>query len=658
MNLSPWAVGYFVFVSSLSSSVTANNGNSSNNKGFISRPAFLPKEHTKDIPKTGDFDRMSYAQWTLKCTDVPQFDALEAAAASFRTDDKLHLRNLCNDSARCAGLTAVHMNEGGRRRLHLDYSRQQVTGEVMELLYDLADAVNFHDRREAMRRGALINSTEERAVMHHVLRMPRGYDFSIYGTPINGSSAHYGRAAGRGFQKSEGNVLLQNVHRVQEKIERFSNKVRSGEIRGVTGKRLKNFVCIGIGGSQLGAEFVHEAFRADPRAAKAAQGRTLRFLANVDPVDFYLTTKDLDPAETLIIVASKTFSTAETMLNARTVRKWLDDSLASISIKQADITAKHMIAVSSNPDLCKKFGILEQNVFGFWDWVGGRFSVCSAVGLVPLSLQFSFEVMEEFLAGAHDIDEHFFNAPPRDNIPVILGLLGVWNSTFLGYGTRALLPYAQALRRFPAHIQQVDMESNGKSVALDGTPLLHESGEILFGEPGTNGQHSFYQCLHQGRVVPADFIGFMESQQPFALEKEVANHDELMSNFFAQPDALAYGKTLVDLIQEGVPAPLRQHMVFAGNRPSSSILMTKLDVFAVGQLLALYEHRTAVQGFIWGINSFDQFGVELGKVMAKNVRTQITAARLRGVSVQGFNGSTTSLLELYLNHGKMMEHEE
>ena len=590
MKLTSLALGYFLVVSSPSLVLsTNNNGNVSANSKYKNRQK----------PPSYDAKTMS-SSWTLKCTDVPQFDALEAAAQSFRTDDKLHLRNLCNDSARCAGLTALHMTNYGRQKIHLDYSRQQVTGEVMELLFDLADAVNFMDRREAMRRGAKINSTEGRAVMHHVLRMPKGYDFSIYGTTQDsGSYLHHQSMHSKNSRASDndGNLLLEQVHRVQDKIATFSNQVRSGDVRGATGKRFKNYICIGIGGSQLGAEFVKEALRADARASKAAQGRSLRFLANVDPVDFHLTTRDLDPAETLVIVVSKTLTTAETMLNARTVRKWLVDALESPSVREADIVAKHMVAVSTNAEGCKKFGILESNVFHFWDWVGGRFSVCSAVGLVPLSLQFSFEIMKEFLAGAHDMDEHFFNAPLRDNIPVILGLLGVWNSTFLGYSTRAILPYAQALRRFPAHIQQVDMESNGKRVALDGSPLVHESGEILFGEPGTNGQHSFYQLMHQGRVIPADFIGFMESQQPVDLPGEaVSNHDELMSNFFAQPDALAYGKTLVDLIQEGVPEPLREHMVFNGNRPSSSILITRLDVFAVGQLLALYEHRTAVQG--------------------------------------------------------------
>ena len=279
--------------------------------------------------------------------------------------------------------------------------------------------------------------------------------------------------------------------------------------------------------------------------------------------------------------------------------------------------------------------------------------MCSAVGILPLSLQYSFEVMSDFLAGAHDIDEHFFNDPVRENIPVILGLLGVWNSTFLGYATRALLPYAQALKRLPAHIQQVDMESNGKRVAMDGEPVPFTTGEINFGEPGTNGQHSFYQLIHQGRVVPCDFIGFCESQAPCELEGEpVANHDELMSNFFAQADALAYGKTMNDVIQEGVAENLREHKVFTGNRPSSSILMTRLDAFAIGQLLAVYEHRTAVQGFIWGINSFDQWGVELGKVLAKQVRSQLSISRKSGATVQGFNKSTTFLLETYLKGGK------
>ena len=567
--------------------------------------------------------------WTVKCTDVPQFDALQAAAQEFSNDDQLHLRNLCNDSARCAGLKALHLSHGGRKII-LDYSHQQVTGETMELLFDLADAVGFTERRASMRSGMRINVTEDRAVLHHVLRMPERYSI-----PDNPAVA----------------VKLQDVHRVRSQIRDFTDNVRSGLHMSVTGKKFKNFLCIGIGGSQLGPEFVHESLKSDPQASAAAEGLHLRFLANVDPVDFYNCTRDLDPAETLVIVVSKTFRTAGTMLNARTARMWLVNSLKSELSFEEEIISKHMVAVSCEVEHCVQFGILKSRIFGFWDWVGGRFSVCSAVGLIPLSLQYSYGVMETFLSGAHDVDEHFFTAPLRGNIPLILGLLGVWNSTFLGYSTRALLPYSQALKRFPAHIQQVDMESNGKRVALDGTPLLHHCGEITFGEPGTIGQHSFYQLMHQGRVVPADFIGFMESQQPIDIGP-VSNHDELMSNFFAQPDALAYGNTVTDLLQEGVPEELRGHKFFSGNRPSSSILMTKLDAFAVGQLLALYEHRTAVQGFIWGINSFDQHGLELGITLAKQCRAQLIASRTNGASVQGFNGATSSLLEAYLAHGK------
>jgi glucose-6-phosphate isomerase len=372
-------------------------------------------------------------------------------------------------------------------------------------------------------------------------------------------------------------------------------------------------------------------------------------------VDFFLCTRDWDPQETLIIIICKTFSAAETLLNARAVKEWLVAGFQENEneLTEAAIVTRHVIAISANVQQCVEFGVDESNIFPFGDWVSSRFSLCAAAGLIPLSLQYSYDVMCDLLRGAHDMDEHFFKAPLRDNVPILLGLLGIWNSTFLGYSTRALLPYSQALKRFPAFVQHLDMESNGKQVALDGSPLLHESGEITFGEAGTNGQNSFFQLLHQGRVVPADFIGFMEPQFEVDLASEaVSNHDELMSNFFAQPDALAYGKTLTDLIQEGVSDGVREHMVFTGNRPSSSILLTKLDAFCVGQLLALFEHRTAVQGFIWGINSFDQFGVELGKVLAKQVRAQLSASRKTGASVQGFNGSTSALLEAYLAHGK------
>jgi len=541
------------------------------------------------------------------------------------------LRILCSDSVRCSGLVAHYQTKSdANRKIILDYSRQQVTGETMELLFDLADKVGLTDKRDKMRTGVKINGTEGRSVLHHALRMPKGY------------------SAPSSLVAEE----LKEVHDVRDKIAAFVDNIRSGTHVGVSGKPLKNYVCIGIGGSQLGPEFVYEAMRADAKANKAAEGRILRFLANVDPVDFSLCTSDLDPEETLIVVISKTFTTAETMLNARTCKDWLLKGLAAKGYTNTDdIVSKHVAAVSTAIPKCVDFGIDEKNIFGFWDWVGGRFSVCSAVGLLPLSLQYSYENMSDFLDGAHDIDEHFFETPLRENIPVLLGLLGVWNSTFMGHETRALLPYSQALKRFPAHIQQVDMESNGKRVDMDGMPVPFPTGEINFGEPGTNGQHSFYQLLHQGRVVPADFVGFCESQAPVELPGEpVCNHDELMSNFFAQPDALAYGKTLNDLVQEGVPEELRQHKVFLGNRPSSSMLMSKLDAFAIGQLLAIYEHRTAVQGFIWGINSFDQWGVELGKVLATQVRAQLTASRQTSASVQGFNSSTSALLEAFISH--------
>lgn len=577
----------------------------------------------------------------LKCTEVPQYDALRNAASEFQYDDKLHLRNLCNDSSRCAGLTAVHMSEGFRKII-LDYSRQQVTGETMEMLFDLADAVEFAERREAFRVGERINTTEDKGVLHHLLRMPKGYFFS--------GSAH--RSADK---------ILEEIHTVRDQVASFSEQIRNGKLLGITGKRLTATVVVTCGGMHLGTEFVSDALSADVAASEAAKGRSIHFLSNVDPVDTYLTTEHLDPEETLIVIVSREFDSGET-LNARSATKWLIQRLAKArNITENQVIAKHVVAVTCTDNTFSKsaagqLGIPKYNVFKIWDWVIGRYSICSAAGLLPLSLQYSYPIMDDFLDGAHDMDEHFFKAPLRDNIPVLLGLLGVWNSTFMGYTSRIILPYAQALRKFPAHVQLVDMESNGKRVALDGVELHHAAGEVNFGAPGTNSHHPFFQLMHQGRVIPADFIGFMESQRPIDLPGEnVPSHDELMSNFFAQPDALAYGKTLVDLMQEGVDESLREHMVFTGNRPSSSILLTRLDAFSVGQLLALYEHRTAVQGFLWGINSFDQYGLELGKLLAKHVRVQLAASRRTGATVQGFNLSTSTLLEAYLAHEKQQE---
>ncbi|KAI7729729.1 hypothetical protein M8C21_020934 [Ambrosia artemisiifolia] len=383
---------------------------------------------------------------------------------------------------------------------------------------------------------------------------------------------------------SDGKNVVPDVWQVLDKIKEFSDKVRNGSWVGATGKALTNVIAI-----------------------------------------------------------------AETMLNARTLREWISSALGLVHQPMPQAVSKHMVAVSTNLKLVEKFGIDPNNAFAFWDWVGGRYSVCSAVGVLPLSLQYGFSVIEKFLEGARSIDQHFHSAPFENNIPVLLGLLSVWNVSFLGYPARAILPYTQALEKLAPHIQQVSMESNGKGVSIDGVRLPFEAGEIDFGEPGTNGQHSFYQLIHQGRVIPCDFIGIVKSQQPVYLKDEVVNnHDELMSNFFAQPDALAYGKTPEQLQSENVASHLVPHKTFTGNRPSLSLLLPSLDAYRIGQLLAIYEHRIAVEGFIWGINSFDQWGVELGKSLASQVRKQLHASRNKGESVEGFNFSTTKLLTRYL----------
>jgi glucose-6-phosphate isomerase len=644
----------------------------------------------------------------VKCTDVPQFDALQNAAAEFHYDEKLHLRYLCNDTSRCSGLTAVLASfvpsasassvsstastttsgvnipvPGSLRKVILDYSRQQVTGETMELLFDFADAVNFTERREAFRTGERINTTQDRPVLHHFLRMPPPFaqrptviqnvnrqqsvqqPRASFTSPSGGGGSSRNGLGGRNATQNE--LILEDIHAVRRQIDVFSRQVRSGNYRGVTGQTMVNTVVVSAssGGMHSGTQFVHQALAADVNASTAADGRRLHFLSNIDPVDTYFTTHDLDPARTLVVMVAKDFGNSNEMLNLRSIRNWLVTNLFSVggggdgggggggNISENMIIERHMVAVTAVNSTYQHMGIPKSNIFRIWDWVIGRFSVCSAVGVLPLSLQYGSDIVSDFLNGAHDMDEHFFNAPLRDNIPVLMGLLGMWNSTFMGYTTRAVLPFSEALGAFPAHVQLIDMESNGKRVAVDGMQLHHPAGEIDFGEVAGNSHHPFYQLMHQGRVVPADFIGFMESPRPMELPGEaVSSHDEFMSNFFAQPDALAYGKSLVDLIQEGIPDGLREHMVFPGNRPSSSILVTRLDPFSIGQLLALYEHRTAVQGFLWGINSFDQFGLEMGKLLAKYIRVQLAASRRTGATVQGFNQSTSSLLEAYLAHGK------
>ncbi|XP_024536787.1 glucose-6-phosphate isomerase, cytosolic [Selaginella moellendorffii] len=528
--------------------------------------------------------------------------------------NKTHLRELLTDTSRCEGMIKEH--DG----ILIDFSRQRATQKTMEKLFSLSKEAKLEEKIKKMFIGEHINSTEDRAVLHVALRAPR--------------TEHI-------FES--GRDVVPDVWEVLDKIKDFSDRVRSGTWVGATGKPLTDVVAIGIGGSFLGPLFVHTALQTEPETAKAARNRKLRFLSNVDPIDVARALNGLKQETTLVVIVSKTFTTAETMLNARTVRSWITSALGSNAV------SKHMVAVSTNVKLVKEFGIDPENAFAFWDWVGGRYSVCSAVGVLPLSLQYGFENITKFLEGAWSIDQHFRTAPFENNLPVLLGLLSVWNASFLGCPALAILPYCQALQKLAPHIQQVSMESNGKGVTIDGKVLDYEAGEIDFGEPGTNGQHSFYQLIHQGRVVPCDFIGIIKSQQSVFLRNEiVSNHDELMCNFFAQADALAYGKTPEELRAEGVPDYLIPHKTFTGNRPSLSMLLPTLKPYTVGQLLALYEHRIAVQGFIWGINSFDQWGVELGKVLASRVRTQMNASRTKGKPVQGFNHSTTTLLNRYL----------
>lgn len=507
--------------------------------------------------------------------------------------------------------------------IYIDFSRQRVTNRTMRLLLDLASKAQLKQKINAMFNGKSINSTELRSVLHVATRARREQEIIVDGVNV-----------------------VPEVWSVLDKIKSFTERVRNGEWCGVTGKPLKNVVAVGIGGSFLGPLFVHTALRTEQKSASAAEGRILRFLANVDPIDVARALKDLHQEDTLVVIISKTFTTAETMLNARTLRAWLVEELGEESV------SKHMVAVSTNLKLVKEFGIDPENAFGFWDWVGGRYSVCSAVGMVPLCLQYGYDIMEQFLQGANDVDDHFLSAPFDSNLPVMLGLTSVWNTSFLEYPTKAILPYCQALSKLAPHIQQVSMESNGKGVDVTGHPLPYDVGEIEFGEPGTNGQHSFYQLIHQGRVVPCEFIGIIQSQQSVYLKDEiVSNHDELMCNFFAQTDALAYGKDATQLRSEGVSEELIPHKTFTGNRPSLSIMLPELNAFTVGQILALYEHRIAVQGFVWGINSFDQWGVELGKVLASQVRTMINTCRTKNQKVSptdGFNASTTKMINRYL----------
>ncbi|EER19472.1 glucose-6-phosphate isomerase, putative [Perkinsus marinus ATCC 50983] len=549
---------------------------------------------------------------------ISSTQAFANAAAAADKIKNVHLKELMADEERNKSMFVTPSDLKG---VTLDYSRERLNDASRKALFDLAEEAHLDQKIEDMFNGVKINTTEKRAVLHTALRAPRGSKVMV-----------------------DGKNVIEDVWRVLDQIKNYSDKIRSGEHRGVTGKLLKNVVAVGIGGSYLGPEFVFEALRTDPVAKKAAEGRTTKFLANVDPIDVERALDGLNAEETLLVVISKTFTTAETMLNAKTVRQWLFDNLG----KSPEVVSKHVCACSTALELTKEFGIDDENVFAFWDWVGGRYSVSSAVGCLPLALQYGFEQVNQFLQGAHLMDEHFRNTKDlSQNIPALMGLIAVWNRTFLGASSTAILPYCQALVRFVAHIQQLDMESNGKRVTLNGHTVDFSTGMVHFGEPGTNGQHSFYQELHQGTtIVPSEFIGFAKSQNPIKLAGEpVSNHDELMSNFFAQPDALAFGKGYDQLEKEGVPAELMDHKFFPGNRPSLSLLFPgTCNATSAGALLAAYEHRTMVQAAIWGTNCFDQWGVELGKVLAKSVRAHFANP---SAGVSEFCGSTQRLLKQY-----------
>ncbi|WP_199178315.1 glucose-6-phosphate isomerase [Mycobacterium hubeiense] len=477
--------------------------------------------------------------------------------------------------------------------LYIDYSKHRITRETLELLIDLAREAGLEQRRDAMFAGEHINTSEDRAVLHTALRLPRDASLIV-----------------------DGQDVVADVHAVLDRMGEFTDRLRSGEWTGATGERITTVVNIGIGGSDLGPVMVYDALR-----HYADAGISARFVSNVDPADLVATLDGLDPATTLFIVASKTFSTLETLTNATAARRWLVDTLGDAAV------AHHFVAVSTNKKLVDDFGINTDNMFGFWDWVGGRYSVDSAIGLSVMAV-IGRERFAEFLSGFHIVDEHFRTAPLLENAPALLGLIGLWYSNFFGAQSRAVLPYSNDLSRFAAYLQQLTMESNGKSVHADGTPVTTDTGEIFWGEPGTNGQHAFYQLLHQGtRLVPADFIGFSQPTDDLPTADGTGSmHDLLMSNFFAQTQVLAFGKTASEIAAEGTPAAVVPHKVMPGNRPTTSILATRLTPSVVGQLIALYEHQVFTEGVVWGIDSFDQWGVELGKTQAKALLPVITGS--------------------------------
>ena len=528
--------------------------------------------------------------------------AWKALQAHYKKVGELHLRDLfADDPKRGERMTAEVVG------LFLDYSKNRVTDETLKLLIELAQESGLQSRIDAMFRGEKINTTEKRAVLHVALRAPKGASIVV-----------------------DGEDVVPQVHAVLDKMADFSNRVRSGEWKGHTGKRIRNVINIGIGGSDLGPVMAYEALK-----HYSERAMTFRFVSNVDGTDFADAVRDLDPSETLFIVSSKTFTTLETMTNAHSARAW---SLGGLGGDEKSV-AKHFVAVSTNAAEVAKFGIDTANMFGFWDWVGGRYSMDSAIGLATM-LAIGPDNFRALLDGFHQMDEHFRTTPFERNLPVLLGLLGVWYNDFFGAQTVAVLPYEQYLKRFPAYLQQLTMESNGKHVALDGTEVTYATGPIYWGEPGTNGQHSFYQLIHQGtRLIPCDFIAFGQALNPLG-----RHHDVLLANVFAQTEALAFGKTPDEVKAEGTPDWLVPHRVFEGNRPSNTILAARLTPEVLGKLVALYEHSVFTQGTLWNINSFDQWGVELGKVLAQRIIPELES---RTEPALGHDSSTNNLIRRY-----------
>jgi len=533
---------------------------------------------------------------------LTQHRAWKALQAHYKDLHGTHLRTLFADDAKRG--ERMTLEAAG---LFLDYSKNRITDETIRLLLQLAEEAKLREHIDAMFRGEKINVTENRAVLHVALRAPRNESIVV-----------------------DGQDVVPQVHAVLDKMAAFADRIRSGEWKGYTGKRIRNVINIGIGGSDLGPVMAYEALK-----YYSDRSMTFRFVSNVDGTDFAEAVRDLDAAETLFIVSSKTFTTLETMTNAHSARAW---SLAGLGGDERSV-ARHFVAVSTNAQAVAKFGIDTANMFGFWDWVGGRYSMDSAIGLSTM-VAVGPENFRAMLAGFHEMDEHFRTAPFDRNLPALMGLLGVWYNDFFGAATVAVLPYEQYMKRFPAYLQQLTMESNGKHITLSGTAVDYATGPIYWGEPGTNGQHSFYQLIHQGtRLIPCDFIAFGKTLNPLG-----RHHDLLMANVFAQTEALAFGKTAEQVKAEGTPEWLVPHRVFEGNRPSNTILAERLTPQALGRLVALYEHSVFTQGVIWQINSFDQWGVELGKVLAQRIVPELESP---GEPALAHDSSTNALIRRY-----------